>query len=376
MAVVKLFCPVMNYDWGRVGSSSLVARLSPAPIDESKPYAELWIGAHPKAQARVESAGGAELGALIAGAPIQVLGAEAAQEFGGQLPFLLKVLSIAKPLSIQAHPDRCAAAELHAADPINYPDENSKPEIAIALSEVELLSGLRRDSVEAVLSEAPELREIAKGCTSVRCIFEALMMAEQSAVAAACIALSKRLSAKLERTDREKWAYKLCPQYPAGDRGVLCFFLLNLERIKPGEAVFTAAGVPHAYLSGEILECMANSDNVVRAGLTAKHVDAPSMLKILSENQSPKVRFSDEQGVRWYDAGVREFKVGVAGGPLEATLSQAASAVLSLDSYGILSSKGRELRIEPGAAFFIPANDPGVSISLQSGNLAIARVNF
>ena len=142
---LKLTCPVMHYPWGKYGNSSLIADLTNSPTAErDEPFAEFWIGAHKKAPAETVVDGkNWFLDKLIGKYPEELLGSFVQQKFGAELPFLFKVLSVRTALSIQAHPDKAQAVELHARDPENYPDANHKPEVAIALSPLTMLIGFR-----------------------------------------------------------------------------------------------------------------------------------------------------------------------------------------------------------------------------------------
>lgn len=381
MPVLELHCPVMNYDWGALGAQSLVAELFRGAVDPQKPYAELWVGAHPKAPARVGGEGGDPLDAFFATRPEERLGSAAVAAFGPQLPFLLKVLDIAQPLSIQAHPQQSDAVRLHSRFPELYPDPSHKPEIAYALSAVSMLRGLRTDIDPAeLLQRVPELEFLGSGKASARELFESLLKSPAAQVGAACRKLWTRIESSGPISEEERWVLALRERFPEGDRGILCFFLLRLEEIPPGRAVYTPAGVPHAYLRGRILECMASSDNVIRVGLTSKHVDLETMLEIL-----PREERSEEQvicraalGIDWYFASAKEFRLGVAAAPLAVLLPSdgVAHLLLSIDASGELQAGEQQLRIAPGTAAVIPASEESINLKLISGRAAIARVNL
>ncbi|MCB0344600.1 MAG: mannose-6-phosphate isomerase, class I [Bdellovibrionales bacterium] len=377
MPVINLFCPVMHYSWGRKGSASLAAKLYQGAVVEDQPYAELWLGVHSKAQSRIGGPDGEELGSYIKRESSALLGASMTAAFGDTLPFMLKVLSIDQPLSIQAHPNREQAVKLHTEDPLHYPDGNHKPEIAVALTEVELLSGLRADiGADDLRKQVPELGRLAAGASSVWDMFEQLMLAYPQEIGRECKSLEARLEAQENLIPAENWALRLCRKYRTGDRGIFCLFLLNFTKLKPGEAIFTSPGVPHAYLSGDILECMANSDNVVRAGLTDKHIDVPTLLSILSAEKSPAVETSVSDGVCWYLTEAKEFKLGLAQGPLKAELPACAKVILSIDGVGELTAGSEVVSFEPGAAYFLGADSLKTSLSMKSGRLAIAQPNL
>ena len=289
-------CAVQNYDWGIKGGcevSSLGELNTGAPSDPSKPYAELWMGTHPSGPS-VVSATGAGLKETIAADPTAHLGAKTVELFGDDLPFLTKVLSVAKALSIQAHPDKTLAEQLHADRPNVYKDANHKPEMTLAVTEFEALCGfVAGDVLAANLGSVPELRAVVGqaaadafaaspgGKDELRAVFTALMTADGNVVAAQVDALAARLHAKPDKTPVDALACRLNEQYPK-DVGVLCAYVLNYLALKPGQCIYLAANEPHAYLAGECIECMATSDNVVRAGLTPKLRDTAILCDMLT----------------------------------------------------------------------------------------------
>ena len=252
-----------------------------------EPWAELWLGAHPSLPAVVLREGGEEipLDRLIADEPIYWCGAR------GELPFLLKLLACERPLSIQSHPDRMTAVRLHAQNPAAYPDPNDKTEILIALEPFEAMAGFRnavmaREEMARVTALVPWLSAASatEGMEGlVRALF-AMQPEAASAMANACTAeLSSRLSEALRPS--ETLFLRLASACP-GDRGALFAFLLNFLRLEAGEACFLPPNSPHAYLNGVGLECMTNSDNVIRAGLTPKAIDVSNMLATLDFKRS------------------------------------------------------------------------------------------
>ena len=294
--VLSLTCAVQNYDWGIKGGcevSSLGELNTGAPSDPSKPYAELWMGTHPSGPS-VVSATGEGLKETIAADPTAHLGAKTVERFGDDLPFLTKVLSVAKALSIQAHPDKTLAEQLHADRPNVYKDANHKPEMTLAVTEFEALCGfVAGDVLAANLVSVPELRAVVGqaaadafaaspgGKDELRAVFTALMTADGDVVAAQVDALAARLHAKPDKTPVDALACRLNEQYPK-DVGVLCAYVLNYLALKPGQCIYLAANEPHAYLAGECIECMATSDNVVRAGLTPKLRDTAILCDMLT----------------------------------------------------------------------------------------------
>ncbi len=294
---------VQNYAWGTRGPDAFIPQLLGQAPEPGQPYAELWMGAHPKAPSRVVLPDGNTmvLPAFIEADPKGTLGTEVFDCFGG-LPFLLKVLSAGQTLSIQAHPNKAQAETLHAADPQHYPDDNHKPEIAIALDGLTALMGFRPFSeLNAALRAYPEIAnfigqpaqqlmatedvspEIQTAITG-QLFRELVKRAEgnQDAMIAAIDRLVIRLGSQSRvLTDAELRFLHIQQRYGSRDVGVIAFFLLNLVKLSPGQGLYIEAGVPHAYLEGNIIECMANSDNVVRVGLTPKYRDARTLLEIV-----------------------------------------------------------------------------------------------
>ncbi|CAM0879134.1 unnamed protein product [Alopecurus aequalis] len=298
--LLRLRCGVQHYEWGRLGDASLVARLAAAQIDPALPYAELWMGTHPAAPSAVLPAG-EPLGDWLARNPA-ALGPAVA----GDLPFLFKVLSVAKPLSIQAHPAKDLAEVLHGQRPATYRDANHKPEMAIAITHFRALFGFAAiQELKDILATVPELRGLIGeedahklmtvkeylGANDVKVIlqsaFEKLMIASKEAVSEAVTNLKGRLNAESKNrtlTEKEQVILSLERQYPE-DVGVLAALLFNYVKLSPGEAIYIGANEPHAYLSGDCIECMATSDNVVRAGLTPKYRDVPTLCSMLTYKQ-------------------------------------------------------------------------------------------
>ncbi len=295
---------IQAYAWGTRDEEAFIPQFLGMKAEPGKPYAELWMGAHPKASSMVSWHGGEKaLHQLIGEYPGEMLGNRVSSRFGNKLPFLFKVLSIAEPLSIQAHPNKEQAVQLHAQDPVNYPDDNHKPEIAIALNRLSALMGfrpvaeiaevlVRYASLQKIIdpevfkelqasSEEPEStkREV------VRKVFTQIMhRAEQDPVLFQSV-IDDVFAAM--QNNKEQWGkreelFTYCNQRYPYDIGLLSVLLLNLVELQPGQGVFINAGIPHAYLEGEIIECMANSDNVVRAGLTPKFKDVKTLTEILT----------------------------------------------------------------------------------------------
>ncbi|MGD2187519.1 MAG: mannose-6-phosphate isomerase, class I [Desulfobacterales bacterium] len=288
---------IQEYAWGSLRAiPDLLGQRNP----ENKPQAELWMGAHPKAPSLVQYNGQwVSLLDLISKNPKDVLGEKTAKNFANRLPYLFKVLAAAKPLSIQAHPNlRQARAgfQMENAQKIpldashrNYRDDNHKPECLCALTQFWALSCFRPISGMLTYLEKgcahglnAEIKELKRQPNShgLKQFYTALMSMNgdrQKQVVADALKQAQRFA---DDDAVFQWMLKLADDYP-DDIGVLAPILLNLIRLEPGQAIFLNAGELHAYLKGLGIELMANSDNVLRGGLTPKHVDVPELLRIL-----------------------------------------------------------------------------------------------
>jgi mannose-6-phosphate isomerase len=303
---------IQHYAWGTRGADAYIPQLLGIEPEPDRPYAELWMGAHTSAPSEIELESGdwVPLDRWIGDYPETTIGAEVQARFG-QLPFLFKVLSAGEALSIQAHPTKNQAEALHARDPEHYPDDNHKPEIAIALDTLIALVGFRPfpELVDALL-RYPELARFAGVETSTRLLdavdpdqkeqralayelFAALVQRavdEPRALEDAIEEMAMRLTPREYLDERESRFLALRQQYGDGDVGLFVLFIFNLVCLDAGKGIFTDAGVPHAYLEGNIIECMANSDNVVRVGLTPKFRDAETLLRIVDVTpQAPDI---------------------------------------------------------------------------------------
>jgi mannose-6-phosphate isomerase len=388
--------PVQNYAWG---SRTAIADFLGRPAPSALPEAELWIGAHPKAPSRVVApAGLGTLDQVIQGDPIRVLGPEVCDRFGNELPFLLKVLAAAEPLSIQAHPSheqarRGWARENAEGVPVdaphrNYRDPNHKPELVSALTPFAALEGFRPvDEIARNLEPvtrpevAPELGRLARERTplALRALFARLLTLDPEEQA---LVLKRATgeAARRRKTDRAwEWVARLMTYYP-GDVSVLSPLYLNLVALAPGEALFLPAGELHAYLEGAALEIMANSDNVLRGGLTPKHVDVPELLATLVfEGRVPEVLKAAEAGPgeRTYRTPAREFELGLleidAEHPFRPSPGRGVEVLLGLAGEARIQAGGETTALDQGRAVLVPAALDSYAV-LGHGRLCRARV--
>ena len=386
----RLDNPVRPYAWG---SPTAIPELLGVP-PTGEPQAELWLGAHPSAPSRLASGG--TLPDRIAADPVGELSAAVVGRFGPRLPFLFKVIAAVRPLSLQTHPDLARARAGYAEEEArgvpadsperSYPDPNHKPEVVCALTPFEALGGFRPipetlrlltllaerapalgHYVEALRARpgAEGLREVVTGLLTVPAGRRQRLV---DSVTAACRAGGPSFGAELAT------GALLGEAYP-GDPGVVIALLLNRVRLAPGEAMFLAAGNLHCYLSGVAVEVMANSDNVLRGGLTGKHVDVPELLRVMDVADGPPPMLPAEPagpGHVAYRPPVPDFRLDryALDGPVE--LAAGGPRILL-----VLSGRARldgELVLDRGGSAWLPA---GRAVSVRGdGVVWVAGTNL
>ncbi|MHB2147870.1 mannose-6-phosphate isomerase, class I [Calditrichota bacterium LG25] len=389
----ELINKIQNYSWGTRNEQAFIPRLLNMAVEPDRPYAELWMGTHPSAPSEVVVDGHQILlGEFIRQFPQQILGTRVIERFGVQLPFLFKVLSAGEALSIQAHPNKQQAEVLHQRDPEHYPDDNHKPEIAIALDELTALVGFRSlKEIDAVLRTFPEILEFTgplefsfvsardeeqENRQKFRQFYQTLMLKSQTHTTEMETALNKieqKLLQKKKRDERDEWFLKLKKKYGA-DVGLFSIYLLNLLHLKKGQGVFLKAGVPHAYLKGNIVECMANSDNVVRAGLTPKFKDVKTLIEILTYETGPVEIYEGGQNEKYvYKTPVDEFSITHVNLDEKSNVSffsETVSIMMVVNGQGeIVFNKGR-LAIKKGQSILLPAGIASFEL-VSDGSLEI-----
>lgn len=374
---------VRPYAWGsRTAIAALLGKQVPAP----HPEAELWMGAHPDDPSMVADGSGGErsLVDVVAEDPAGQLGAPVAERWGSRLPFLLKILAAEEPLSLQAHPSAEQAEAGFAREEAagiprdaknrNYPDPTPKPELFCALTEFHALAGFRDPHRTVKLLRAVQTPGLAPyvdllaaqpNSDGLRALFTTWITLPQPALDKlepelldACVA-EVRAHSPFELECRT--ILQLGEAYP-GDAGVLVSLLLNRIVLSPGEAIFLPAGNLHSYLQGSGVEILANSDNVLRGGLTPKHVDVPELLRVLDFACGDPVLRGERVDGRWvYGTTAPEFELS----RIEWTASDRAEVRLDGGLPRILvCTEGAvdtgSLTVVRGASVWVPASDPAL----------------
>ncbi len=380
---------IRPYAWG---SRTALAELQGEPFPSPHPQAELWIGAHPgDSSVLLDDDGERPLVDVIAADPVSTLGTRAHEAFDSRLPFLLKVLAAAEPLSLQAHPsaeqaERGFALEEAAMIPMasprrNYRDSWPKPELITALTEFHALCGFRQPAVTVRLLGALQVPQLdhylvllsgQQDAHGVRALFSSLITIPPvtlgpllAAVLDACV---RNVRDGGDFTAEYRTALELGERYP-GDPGVLASLLLNRITLQPGQALFLPGGNLHAYLSGTGVEIMGNSDNVLRGGLTPKHVDVPELMKVLDFTPGDvQVLHGDPVGPgQWvYPTPVSQFRLWRLQPDADGIelRHDGPQVLLTVDGkLEVTGAGGRHLTLERGRSVWIAADEGPVRIS-------------
>ncbi|KAF2669967.1 mannose-6-phosphate isomerase [Microthyrium microscopicum] len=416
----RLQCGVNSYEWGKVGKDSAAAKYAQAtPADgfsiaEDKPYAELWMGTHPSNPSKDVETGRTLLDLIQDNQSL--LGPEIAQKYNDKLPFLFKVLSINKALSIQAHPNKKLAEQLHGKDPKNYPDDNHKPEMTIAITPFSGLCGFRplseiagfiknvsalkkligdepSDKFTAAVAGKEEVEsesEISSNKKALQETFTALLNSSKESIASATKELLEEAKKGAEFAggiaEAEELS-KLIPilnsQFP-DDIGLFVLFFLNYVKLEPGEAMYLKADDIHAYISGDIIECMAASDNVIRAGFTPKFKDVSTLTSILTyDYASPEKQklppqpypyatlnaaaYSSGSTCELYDPPIEEFAVvrTVLGKKGKATFDgiEGPSIIICTEGSGTIKVGPKSEEVKAGYVYFVGST---AAVSLEN----------
>jgi len=384
-AVSKLKGVIRAYDWG---GTEFLSQLLSHPNPQAKPMAEYWLGAHDMDSAMVFTTDGeVKLTEFVAGDKERVLGKSVARKFG-RLPYLLKILDVTKMLSIQVHPTKHEAEIEFAREnkqkiPLNaphrnYKDDNHKPELAVALTDFWVLHGFKPvNKLTATLQSIPELRGLLEifNSTGYDQLYKTVMEMPQQSVNQLLQPLLDRIvplytSGQLKKSEEDFWAARAALIFAengkneprAIDRGIFSIYFFNLLRLRKGEGLFQDAGVPHAYLEGQNVEIMANSDNVLRGGLTNKYIDVKELMKhVKFEETVPNIiapkRINKYEQL--YRTGAPDFRLSrfVMTKDDECTFESASGEILFIleGSVSIASEKDR-LSLKRGEAAFITSH--------------------
>ncbi|CAM3751132.1 Mannose-6-phosphate isomerase [Vibrio aerogenes CECT 7868] len=366
---------IQNYAWG---SRHSIQEMFDIPNPELQPQAEVWMGAHPNGCSEIIENGEQQLlSDFIQLDRSGILGVSTDIQFG-ELPFLFKILAAEQALSVQVHPDKSQAENGFAKEEAagiprtaahrNYKDPNHKPELVFALTPYQAMNGFREFDTIVALFKTVNVTSIQPLVTDfehdlsehgLRKFFQALLSLEGEQKASAVDELLS-CAGKLQDNQLFSLIFSLGQQYP-GDIGVFCPLMLNVLTLKPGEAMFLDASTPHAYIHGTALEVMANSDNVLRSGLTPKHMDVRELVKctrfrpVSADNLLTQPEF-DGQGMV-FPVPVDDFRFSLYDSPEAIHLiTESAEILLALDNTMTLSHvAGESIQIEKGHSVFIPA---------------------
>ncbi len=396
MTVELLRNAVRPYAWG---SRTTIPELLGRPVPAPHPEAELWMGAHPGDPSHVIGPDGTErsLLELVEADPVGQLGTSCAGRWGGRLPFLLKILAAEEPLSMQAHPSAEQAAEGYAreesariprdASNRNYPDPTAKPELVCALTEFHALAGFREPERTISLLKAIETPGLAKYAVlleaqpdpaGLRALFTTWITLPQAAldellpeVLDSCV---KHVRERGEFDLECRTILELGEAHPR-DAGVLAALLLNRLTLSAGEAIYLPAGNLHLYLHGTAVEILANSDNILRCGLTPKHVDVPELLRVVDFacGEMPVQSGDPEARMSVYRTDAPEFELSriewAAGDDGEVAVDNVGPQILlcTAGALRVTADDGEQVELRRGQSVWLPAADPAVLVRPLSG---------
>ncbi len=377
---------VQHYSWG--GFDYIPQLLHQANKDR-QPCAEYWLGAHPNHPSMVQTAEGAvPLHRFIEEGNGQVLGQNAYGQFG-RLPYLLKILDVRQMLSIQVHPDIQSAKEgfdrenkmgiaANAANR-NYKDDNHKPELMVALSDFWLLHGFKSPALlQETLEAVPEFDFLTEEFSAggYEGLYRRVMTMPQAEVNKILRPIADRIAplyhnGELMKRSEDFWVARAAETYCKGenwDRGIFSIYLFNLVNLRKGEGIFQPARLPHAYLEGQNVELMANSDNVLRAGLTDKYIDVPELLKhVRYEETIPQVLGAHEAAneAEYFSVPAPEFELyqyKLQNKKL-AVSATGAEILLVLEGSAAVQAESQTLNLRSGDAVFVTA---GTAYSIEA----------
>lgn len=374
---------VKHYEWG---GYSFIPSLLAVKNNERTPFAEYWLGVHPQAECMVVQPDGSTslLRDYLADGSPAVLGDFVAQRFG-HLPYLLKALDVKDMLSIQVHPAKAAAEREYMAEnekgvaidspQRNYKDQNHKPELMVAMGGFWLLHGFKPEQeMLHTLQSLPELASLLPvfEIAGYDGLYRRVMEMPQPEVNLQLKPLLERIvplynGNKLPKSSPDYWAAKAALDFNRPgktDRGIFSIYLFNLVYLQKGEAIFQDAGVPHAYLEGQNVEIMASSDNVLRGGLTSKHIDVPELLKhVKCEATHPFIIKGEKKGMQlWYKTPAPDFELtsfSLQANDHASFRSHTAEILLLVEGEVSIKYSGGELTLRKGqpSAVILPGNE-------------------
>lgn len=380
--IYKLKGNIKKYDWG---GTQFIADLIAQPNPGNEPMAEYWLGAHDAASSKIITDNKeVSLARFIANDKDFSLGKIVARKFGS-LPYLLKVLDVRTMLSIQVHPAKHEAEIEFAREnkegiPLtapnrNYKDDNHKPELMVALSDFWALHGFKPvDELKNILETVAELKPLLTifESSGYDQLYKTAMEMPQESVNQLLEPLLKRIiplyeNDQLNKEQEDFWAARAAVTFGKKDkidRGIFSVYFFNLLHLKPGEGIFQDAGLPHAYLEGQNVELMANSDNVLRGGLTTKHIDVKELMKhVRFEETKPNILHAEKTGgkEKFYRTGVPDFKLTrfeLNARDVSSFDSVAGEILLVRTGHVLMRSGTQEIEVKRGEAVFIVANAP------------------
>lgn len=393
--IYKLQGKLQHYAWG---GKTFIPQLIHFNNTENKPCAEYWMGAHASAPSIIDvNNEPVSLLQFINNNAIETLTPKIVEQFG-ELPYLYKILDVQEMLSIQVHPSKTEAVkgfEREEAQGIainaphrNYKDKNHKPEIMIALGEFWLLHGfMSLEAIEQRLTEIKELNVLLSifKKDGLKELYKFIMEMSQESVDTILAGLLKKELRKKQDGALNKhmpgwWATKMYnneSEIKNIDRGIFSIYLFNIVKLATGEGIFQAAGVPHAYLEGQNVELMANSDNVLRGGLTPKHIDVPELMKhTIFEPITPQVLQGERRGnyEKIYRCPVPDFdisKIQLNAGNTYTALSASPEIFIAINGGAVVNGTNTNISIKQGECFIVFPNE-NYSIT-ASGNCELYK---
>ncbi|OOF38682.1 mannose-6-phosphate isomerase, class I [Rodentibacter mrazii] len=397
--IYKLTGALQHYVWG---GQNYIPQLLNIPSKENQHYAEWWLGTHSSAPSVIEIGDKAlSLTEFLQQNPT-ALGEKSREIFGEGLPYLLKILDVAKPLSIQLHPTKRQAeigfakenaAGIDLKDPKRtYKDNNHKPEMMIALSDFWLLHGFKKkEKILATLAERSSLAPLAEKLRNQDChsFYADVMQADQTQLSQWLAPIIKQnheayAANELGLENPDYWlrysmeAMDISPEKL--DAGLVCFYLFNIVHLKKGEGIYQEEGIPHAYLRGQNIELMACSDNVIRGGLTPKYVDIPELLKVMDCHEvEPQIIPAASHDVRvfTYSTPAKDFalqNIQYECGETHHLKIQSAGILMVMKGQLNLHSETTALSLKQGESAFITSGSSYEIEGLSEGYAVVAKL--